>query len=104
VCAHHSGLAEVTGALADRLPPKAAGFVSFELNRDAVRSLADRINGWLELDPETRERARTALRDVAAERWSWEGVARTMLAASAGRLGDLPEAQVPPVTRSNSSA
>ena len=104
VCAHHSGLAEVSGALADRLPPQAANLVSFELDRHAVRSLADRIHGWLDLDPETRERARTALRGGAAERWSWEGVARTVLAASAGRLGDLPEAQVPPVTRSNSSA
>jgi glycosyltransferase involved in cell wall biosynthesis len=104
VCAHHSGLAEVTGALADRLPPQAANLVSFELDRSAVRSLADRINGWLDLDPATLENARAALRGVAAERWSWEGVTRTILAASAARLDDLPEPQVRPVTRSDSSA
>ncbi|HEX3262406.1 MAG TPA: glycosyltransferase family 4 protein [Solirubrobacterales bacterium] len=103
VCARHSGLAEVSGALAGRLPPEVASLVSFELDRSAVRSLADRIQGWLDLDAETRERARTALRDAARGRWSWEGVARTVLAASAGRLDDLPEPQVPPVTRSSSS-
>jgi glycosyltransferase involved in cell wall biosynthesis len=91
VSAHHSGLAEVSSALAGELPPGAAHLVSFELDERAVRSLADRINGWLELDPVTRERALAALRDVAARRWSWEGVARTILAASAGRLDALPE-------------
>jgi glycosyltransferase involved in cell wall biosynthesis len=91
VSAHHSGLAEVSSALADELPPEAAHLVSFDLDERAVRSLADGINGWLELDPATRERALAALSDIAARRWSWEGVARTILAASGGQLDDLPE-------------
>jgi glycosyltransferase involved in cell wall biosynthesis len=102
VAADHSGLAEVSQALAEDLPPEAAGLVSFDLDRHAVRSLAGRINGWLGLDPGTRERALAALRDVAARRWSWEGVARTILAASAGELADLPRPKVPPATRSDS--
>jgi glycosyltransferase involved in cell wall biosynthesis len=102
VSAHHSGMAEVSRALAAGLPPQAAGLVSFDLDEGAVRSLADRINGWLGLAPETRERALAALREVAARKWSWEGVARTILAASAGQLDDLAEPQVPPATRSDS--
>jgi glycosyltransferase involved in cell wall biosynthesis len=90
VSAGHSGMAEVSQALAEGLPAEAAGFVSFALDEVAVRSLADRINGWLGLDPDARELARAALRGVAAAKWSWEGVARAILAASAGRLDDLP--------------
>jgi glycosyltransferase involved in cell wall biosynthesis len=104
VSAHHSGLAEVSRALADALPPEAADLVSFELDDEAVDSLAARINGWLGLDPEVRERALVALREVAAGRWSWEGVARGVLAAAAGRLDELPAPQVPPATSSEAGA
>jgi glycosyltransferase involved in cell wall biosynthesis len=91
VSAHHSGLAEVSSALADELPPEARRLVSFELDDHAVQALAERINGWLGLEPLVRGRALAALREVAASRWSWEGVARTILAASAGRLDELPK-------------
>jgi len=103
VSAHHSGLAEVSRALADGLPPEASGLVSFELDESAVESLAARINGWLGLDPGIREQALASLRDVAARKWSWEGVAQTVLAASAGRLDELPAPQVPPATSSDAS-
>jgi glycosyltransferase involved in cell wall biosynthesis len=102
VSAQHSGLAEVSQTLADELPPEAASVLSFELDERAVRCLAGRINGWLGLDRRIRGRALRALRDVAVRKWSWEGVARGILAASAGRLGELPEPQVPPATRSDS--
>jgi glycosyltransferase involved in cell wall biosynthesis len=98
VSARHSGLAEVSGALAEVLPPEASPLVSFELDDRAVESLAARINGWLGLDPPIREPALGALHDVAARNWSWEGVARGVLAASAGRLEELPVPQVPPAT------
>jgi glycosyltransferase involved in cell wall biosynthesis len=101
VSAAHSGMAEVSQALAERLPPQATGLVSFELDERAVESLASRINGWFELEPGIREQALTALREVAASRWSWEGVARTVLAAAAGDLADLPRPNVPPATRSD---
>jgi glycosyltransferase involved in cell wall biosynthesis len=104
VSAAHSGMAEVSQALAEELPPEAAGLVSFDLDDRAVESLAARINGWLGLEPEIRERALSALHDVAAERWSWEGVARGVVAASAGRLDGLPLPHVPAVTRSDGGA
>jgi glycosyltransferase involved in cell wall biosynthesis len=89
VSAQHSGLAEVSQALADELPPDAASLLSFELDERAVRSLAERLNGWLGLDPRIRERTLDALRDAAVRKWSWEGVARGILAAAAGRLDEL---------------
>jgi glycosyltransferase involved in cell wall biosynthesis len=101
VAARHSGLAEVTQALAEELPREAAGLVSFGLDERAVTALAERINGWLDLEPGVAERAPASLRDVAAGKWSWEGVARTVLAASAGQLDDLPAPQVAAVTRSD---
>jgi glycosyltransferase involved in cell wall biosynthesis len=104
VSAAHSGMAEVSQALAEELPPEAAGLVSFELDDRAVESLAARINGWLGLDPAVRDRAHAALREVAVGRWSWEGVARGVLAASAGRLDELPAPHVPPATSSDTSA
>jgi glycosyltransferase involved in cell wall biosynthesis len=103
VSAHHSGLAEVSRALAAGLPTEASGLVSFELDENAVESLAARINGWLGLELGIRERALASLRDVAARNWSWEGVAQSVLAASAGRLDDLPAPQVPPATSSDAS-
>ena len=103
VSAHHSGMAEVSGALAEALPAQAASLVSFELDERAVGSLADRLNGWLSLDPEIRERALASLHEVAARNWSWDGVARGILAASAGELDGLPAPQVPPVTSSDPS-
>ena len=102
VSAHHSGLAEVSSALAEGLPPEAAGLVSFDLDATAVRSLGDRINGWLGLEPEIRDRALAELRDVAARMWSWDGVAQAILAASAGDLDALPRPHVPAATRSDS--
>jgi glycosyltransferase involved in cell wall biosynthesis len=90
VSADHSGAAEVSRALAADLPPEAADLVSFSLGDRAVLELADRINGWLALDPEVGAEARRRLRDTVSRLWSWEGVARGVLAASAGELDELP--------------
>ena len=89
VSAAHSGAAEVSRVLAAALPAEVAGLVSFPLDDGAVRGIAERLNAWLRLDEPTRELARRALADTAAERWSWEGVASGILAASAGRLDEL---------------
>jgi glycosyltransferase involved in cell wall biosynthesis len=104
VSAAHSGMAEVSQVLAAALPPEAAGLVSFELGDRAVESLASCINGWLGLEPRTRGRALAALHEVASHRWSWEGVARGVLAASAGDLGALPFPHVPAVTSPDAGA
>jgi glycosyltransferase involved in cell wall biosynthesis len=104
VSAAHSGLAEVSGELAATLPPQVVGLLSFELDERAVDSLASRISGWLALEPEIREAALAALREVAARNWGWEGVARDVLAAAAGRLDDLPKPHVPGATSADSRA
>ena len=90
VSAHHSGAAEVSRELAADLPAASAGLVSFELGADAVGAIAARVNGWLALPGPERETASAALRQTCERLWSWRGVARTVLAASAGELDALP--------------
>ncbi|HST43506.1 MAG TPA: glycosyltransferase, partial [Conexibacter sp.] len=96
ICADHSGLAEVAGALADAVPPEAAGLLAFPVEGDVVGEIAARVLGWLEAPQELRERTRTALVETVRERWSWEGVARGVIAAAQGRLDEL----APPPRRS----
>jgi glycosyltransferase involved in cell wall biosynthesis len=91
VSARHSGLAEVSRALARALPEQAAGWLSFPVDDDAVRAIAARVLAWLEAEPELRDRARAGLADVARERWSWEGVANAVIAAARGDLQALEE-------------
>ncbi len=82
--AAHSGALEVSRALAAELPEEAAPLVSFEVGDGAVAEIAERLNLWLALDPETRAATRGALRETATRLWSWEGVARAVIAASKG--------------------
>jgi glycosyltransferase involved in cell wall biosynthesis len=90
VSAAHSGAAEVSRELAANLPAEVAPLVSFPLDDRAVEGIAERVNAWLALDPGTRREAADALRATVIRLWSWEGVARGVLAASAGRLDELP--------------
>jgi glycosyltransferase involved in cell wall biosynthesis len=90
VSANHSGAAEVSRALADALPDHLAHLVSFDLDDGAVVAIAERLNGWLGLGADASASARRQLRETATRLWSWEGVARSVLAASAGRLDELP--------------
>jgi len=64
--------------------------VSFDLDDGAVEAIAARLNGWLGLEPAASAAARAQLRETAARLWSWEGVARSVIAAAAGELGGLP--------------
>ncbi len=82
VSAAHSGALEVSRALAAELPGEAAGLVSFEVDDGAADAIADRLNRWFALDPETRATTRAALRETAVRLWSWEGVARSVIQAS----------------------
>jgi glycosyltransferase involved in cell wall biosynthesis len=95
VVARHSGLAEVSEALAERVPEPARAWLSFGVGPDAVAELAACLNGWLAADEAVRRQTRDAIVAVARERWSWDGVARTVLAAAAGDLAALPR----PATR-----
>jgi glycosyltransferase involved in cell wall biosynthesis len=89
VSAHHSGAAEVSAALAEGLPGAAARLLSFPVDRSAVTAIAERLNAWLALPEADREPVRARVRETVVELWSWEGVAKTVLAASAGDLGHL---------------
>jgi glycosyltransferase involved in cell wall biosynthesis len=89
VSAGHSGMLEVSRELAATLPAGAAELVSFPVEEGAVEAIAARLNGWLELPESERVEAREALVATARRLWSWEGVARGVLAASAGQLAEL---------------
>ena len=54
--------------------------------------IAERLNAWLSLPEERRAEAREALVSTAHRLWSWEGVARGVIAASRGELDRLPDA------------
>jgi glycosyltransferase involved in cell wall biosynthesis len=89
ISAAHSGLAEVSGALARAVPDRAAGWLSFALDEHAVDALASRVIGWLQADAGLRADTRAGLAAVVRERWSWEGVARGVIAAASGDLDGL---------------
>jgi glycosyltransferase involved in cell wall biosynthesis len=91
ISAAHSGLAEVSTVLAREIPEEAAGWLSFTVDDDAVQALAAAICGWLSADAELRALTRAGLVATVRERWSWEGVARGVIAAASGDLDALKE-------------
>ncbi|MDX6595414.1 MAG: hypothetical protein QOI72_796 [Solirubrobacterales bacterium] len=90
VSAGHSGMLEVSRQLAESLPAGVGRLTSFPVEAGAVEAIADRLGAWLALPEAKRQAARQALVETVARLWSWQGVARGVLAASAGELGDLP--------------
>jgi glycosyltransferase involved in cell wall biosynthesis len=90
VSAGHSGMREVSRQLAAALPEAVAELTSFPVREGAVEGIAERLNRWLDLPEEERGRARETLVETVGRLWSWEGVARGVLAAAAGQLEDLP--------------
>jgi glycosyltransferase involved in cell wall biosynthesis len=89
VSAAHSGLAEVTRALAPHVPEEARPWLSFPVGDGAVRALAASLVAWLEAPEEVRSATRAGLVQVVRDRYSWEGVARTVVGAARGELSDL---------------
>ncbi len=89
--AAHSGLAEVSDALARALPKQAADCLSFVVDDGAVEALAKRLVAWMELPGELRARAREGLVATVRERWSWDRVAHGVIAAAQGELEGLDE-------------
>jgi glycosyltransferase involved in cell wall biosynthesis len=55
-----------------------------------VAELAEALIGWLEAPEDLRAETRDAMVAITRERYSWDGVARTMVAAAEGRLDGLP--------------
>ena len=90
VSAAHSGAIEVSRELAAGLPEPQRSLVSFPLGEGAVEAVAERLDRWLSLPQAERGAAGLALRGTVERLWSWEGVARGVLAASAGELEALP--------------
>jgi glycosyltransferase involved in cell wall biosynthesis len=90
VSAGHSGAAEVSAMLAAAVPAEAREWLSFGIDDDAVRAIAERVRGWLQAPAELRAQTRAALVATAHERFSWEGVAGGVVAAAQGRLAELP--------------
>ncbi|HLM09798.1 MAG TPA: glycosyltransferase family 4 protein [Thermoleophilaceae bacterium] len=88
--AGHSGMAEVTAALAPTLPPELRPLLAFDVGPHSVRQIADKLVAWLTLDAAQRRSARAALAAEAARRYSWESVAETVIAAARGELDGLP--------------
>ena len=80
--ADHSGMREVAQLLAEAVPADLARLLSFPVGPEAVTELADRLEGWLGLEPDRRREAGLALSERVDQLWSWEGVARTVIAAS----------------------
>jgi glycosyltransferase involved in cell wall biosynthesis len=90
VSADHSGMREVALLRGDALEPELRPLLSFPIGRGAVTELAERLNGWLELPVERHRSAGLALAERVEQLWSWESVARTVIAASRGELDQLP--------------
>ena len=101
VCARHSGLAEVADALAQAVPEAARPWLAFSVEEadggerraggNPVSALAERLIAWLEAPAGLREDVRVALVATVRARWSWEGVARGVIAA-AQASADAPRA------------
>jgi glycosyltransferase involved in cell wall biosynthesis len=90
VSAGHSGLLEVSRVLARAVPEQAAPLLSFDVDDGAVPALAARVVGALQLPARVRARTREGLVATVRERWSWEGVARGVIAAARRELDGLP--------------
>jgi glycosyltransferase involved in cell wall biosynthesis len=90
VSADHSGMREVSRRLAEDLPPEIGRLTSFPVEIGAVEAIAERLDAWLSLPDPDRAAARETLVATTHRLWSWEGVARGVIAASRGELDRLP--------------
>jgi glycosyltransferase involved in cell wall biosynthesis len=90
VSAGHSGMLEVSRQLRAALPEQVGRLTSFPVEEGAIEAIAERLSAWLELPEDDRAAARQALVETVGRLWSWEGVARGVLAAAIGELAGLP--------------
>jgi glycosyltransferase involved in cell wall biosynthesis len=90
ISAGHSGAGEVSAVLGQRMAEPARAWLSFPVDDGAVRAIAERVTGWLRAPQDVRARTRDALVATAREHYSWDGVAKGMIAAAEGRLEVLP--------------
>jgi glycosyltransferase involved in cell wall biosynthesis len=90
VVAAHSGLAEVARTLGAAAPAEARPWLTFTVGPGAVRELADDLAAWLAAPPDLRRATREAIVAATREHYSWDGVARSVIAAARGELDGLP--------------
>jgi len=90
ISAGHSGMREVSRQLTPELSPAVGPLTSFAVEEGAVEAIAERVGDWLALPAGERQAAREALVETARRLWSWEGVARGVIAAARGELDRLP--------------
>ncbi len=82
ISAGHSGLAEVSRTLIADVPSSIGELMTFPLGPDAVTAIASRVIAWLHTPPEQRDAVRRALARTVAAHYSWESVARKVIAAA----------------------
>jgi len=90
VVARHSGLAEVARTLARAVPDQVGPWLTFEVGPGAVEELAGHLSAWLAAPPDVRAATRDGIVAATRERYSWDGVARTVIAAAQGDIDGLP--------------
>jgi glycosyltransferase involved in cell wall biosynthesis len=90
VVAAHSGLAEVARTLGAAAPAEARPWLTFTVGPGAVRELADDLSAWLAAPSDLRRATREAIVAATREHYSWDGVARAVIAAARGELDGLP--------------
>jgi glycosyltransferase involved in cell wall biosynthesis len=90
VVAAHSGLAEVARTLGAAAPAAARPWLTFTVGPGAVRELAEDLSAWLAAPPDVRQATREAIVAATREHYSWDGVARSVIAAARGELDGLP--------------
>jgi glycosyltransferase involved in cell wall biosynthesis len=86
--AAHSGLAEVTAALAPVLDEDIRSLLSFVLGQGAVEQIADKLVRWLTYDD--RGQVAKTLSESARGQFGWERIAEGVINAALGRLDELP--------------
>jgi glycosyltransferase involved in cell wall biosynthesis len=91
VVARHSGLAEVADTLAAAVPQPAQPWLTFDVGPTAVAELAEALSSWLAAPEHLREQTRAGIVAATRDRYSWDGVARSVIAAARGELDGLPE-------------
>ena len=75
------------------VPEPARGWLTFEVGPGAVARARRRRSPAGSPPPRTSaRRTREAIVEATRERYSWDGVARTVIAAAQGELDDLPRA------------
>jgi glycosyltransferase involved in cell wall biosynthesis len=93
VVADHSGLGEVARTLASAVPEPARAWLSFPLGDESVARLGAALAGWLAAPDDLRAATREAMVEITRARYSWDGVAHTVIAAARGELDELPAPQ-----------